>query len=158
VLFQEVSFWVTLIFIPGNHVFPGWSKLSQILSEVFSALSTFKLPESVITAEEGFLPFPSEDQTMDPPYDRRRPPSTVRLKTPDVLCSGHSLLATQAIVCCEAVAYQIPTYHSLTLLLVRLKNPNLKTPFLEILVWLPVREAPSTMLSEDASTASPRFT
>jgi hypothetical protein len=67
VLFQEVRFWVTLIFIPGNHVFPGWSKLSQILSEVFSALSTFKLPEFVITAEEGFFPFPLEDQTVDLP-------------------------------------------------------------------------------------------
>jgi len=77
----------------------------------------------------GLLPVSSEDQTMDPPYDWKVS-SSVRLKTTDVFYNGRSLLATQVIICCEAVAYQIPTYHFLTLLLVRLKNPNLKTPFL----------------------------
>jgi hypothetical protein len=38
-----------------------------MISAVFSALSTTKLPESLITAEEGFFPFPLEDQMVDLP-------------------------------------------------------------------------------------------
>jgi hypothetical protein len=61
VVFHEVRFGVTLIFIPGNNVFLGWSKLYQILSNVFSTLNTFKLPEFVITTKGGFFSFPLED-------------------------------------------------------------------------------------------------